>query len=142
MSGARPRTGRKRTCPARTKWPAWTRRRSRAARSGRRAARRRSPRSARSEEHTSELQSHRDLHSFPTRRSSDLTDVPGAYQVARVDEAALARGEIWPQSRASQVAALCVGSHEGERVLDLCAAPGGKTAMLAGEVVAVDVNES
>src|SRR5260221_56643 len=29
----------------------------------------------RSEEHTSELQSHRDLHSFPTRRSSDLSDV-------------------------------------------------------------------
>src|SRR5215211_5898013 len=27
---------------------------------------------ARSEEHTSELQSHSDLHSFPTRRSSDL----------------------------------------------------------------------
>src|ERR1044072_8698879 len=27
---------------------------------------------ARSEEHTSELQSHRYLHSFPTRRSSDL----------------------------------------------------------------------
>src|SRR5471032_1243558 len=26
----------------------------------------------RSEEHTSELQSHQDLHSFPTRRSSDL----------------------------------------------------------------------
>src|SRR5882672_3348198 len=26
----------------------------------------------RSEEHTSELQSHSDLHSFPTRRSSDL----------------------------------------------------------------------
>src|SRR5215204_1175621 len=28
--------------------------------------------SIRSEEHTSELQSHSDLHSFPTRRSSDL----------------------------------------------------------------------
>src|SRR5579875_436939 len=28
----------------------------------------------RSEEHTSELQSHSDLHSFPTRRSSDLRD--------------------------------------------------------------------
>src|ERR1035437_8806541 len=28
--------------------------------------------SPRSEEHTSELQSRRDLHSFPTRRSSDL----------------------------------------------------------------------
>src|SRR5579875_3726070 len=32
----------------------------------------RPPASMRSEEHTSELQSHRDLHSFPTRRSSDL----------------------------------------------------------------------
>src|SRR5476649_2556827 len=30
------------------------------------------PGAIRSEEHTSELQSHRDLHSFPTRRSSDL----------------------------------------------------------------------
>src|SRR5476649_2425590 len=30
----------------------------------------------RSEEHTSELQSHRDLHSFPTRRSSDLAFPP------------------------------------------------------------------
>src|SRR5476649_2426469 len=29
-------------------------------------------RPSRSEEHTSELQSHSDLHSFPTRRSSDL----------------------------------------------------------------------
>src|SRR6202022_4030516 len=31
---------------------------------------------ARSEEHTSELQSHRDLHSFPTRRSSDHSLAP------------------------------------------------------------------
>src|SRR5476649_1243724 len=31
---------------------------------------------SRSEEHTSELQSHRDLHSFPTRRSSDLCASP------------------------------------------------------------------
>src|SRR5882672_1035150 len=30
---------------------------------------------SRSEEHTSELQSHRDLHSFPTRRSSDLDHI-------------------------------------------------------------------
>ena len=30
----------------------------------------------------------------------------------------------------------------GERVLDLCAAPGGKATMLAGEVVAVEVNEA
>src|SRR5882672_8960591 len=32
--------------------------------------------SERSEEYTSELQSHRDLHSFPTRRSSDLVRRP------------------------------------------------------------------
>ena len=70
------------------------------------------------------------------------TDVPGAYEVARVDEEALAAGLVWPQSRASQVAALCVGAREGERVLDVCAAPGGKTSMLAGEVVAVEVNEA
>src|SRR5260221_370367 len=40
----------------------------------RRPVARRSPAAERerSEEHTSELQSHRDLHSFPTRRSSDL----------------------------------------------------------------------
>ena len=60
----------------------------------------------------------------------------------RVDENALAKGEIWPQSRGSQLAGLCVGSQPGERVLDLCAAPGGKATMLAGEVVAVEVNEA
>ena len=70
------------------------------------------------------------------------TDVPGAYRVARVDDQALADGRIWPQSRASQVAALAVGAREGERVLDCCAAPGGKAAMLRGHVTAVDLNEA
>jgi 16S rRNA (cytosine967-C5)-methyltransferase len=70
------------------------------------------------------------------------TDVPGAWEVARVDEKALQRGEIWPQSRASQVAALCVRSGLSDKVLDVCAAPGGKTTMLQGEVVAVEVNEA
>jgi 16S rRNA (cytosine967-C5)-methyltransferase len=70
------------------------------------------------------------------------TDIPGAWRVDRVDEEALAEGRIWPQSRGSQLAALCVGSREGERVLDLCAAPGGKATMLAGDVVAVEVNEA
>src|SRR5476649_2013806 len=37
-----------------------------------------SPTSGRSEEYTSELQSHRDLHSFPTRRSSDLWSATAA----------------------------------------------------------------
>jgi 16S rRNA (cytosine967-C5)-methyltransferase len=69
------------------------------------------------------------------------TDVPGAWRVARVDEQALAEGRIWPQSRGSQLAGLAVGSQAGERVLDLCAAPGGKATMLAGEVVAVELHE-
>jgi 16S rRNA (cytosine967-C5)-methyltransferase len=70
------------------------------------------------------------------------TDVPNAYEVERVDEKALERGEIWPQSRGSQLVGFCVGSKPGERVLDLCAAPGGKATMLSGEVVAVEVNEA
>jgi len=68
------------------------------------------------------------------------TDVPGAWRVAHVDEPALAEGRMWPQSRGSQVAGLAVGSRPGERVLDLCAAPGGKATMLAGEVVAVELH--
>ena len=37
-------------------------------------------------------------------------DVPGAWHVDRMDEAAFAEGRIWPQSVGSQLAALCVGS--------------------------------
>jgi 16S rRNA (cytosine967-C5)-methyltransferase len=72
----------------------------------------------------------------------ELTDVPGAYRVARVDELALAEGRIWPQSRASQLAALAVGARDGERILDTCAAPGGKATMLRGEVTAIEVNDA
>jgi 16S rRNA (cytosine967-C5)-methyltransferase len=66
--------------------------------------------------------------------------VPGAFHVDRVDAAALAKGRIWPQSAASQLVGLAVGSQPGERVLDVCAAPGGKTTMLAGEVTAVELH--
>jgi 16S rRNA (cytosine967-C5)-methyltransferase len=69
-------------------------------------------------------------------------EVPGAWHVERVDEAAFAEGRIWPQSRASQLVGLAVGARKGERTLDVCAAPGGKATMLAGDVVAVDVNEA
>ncbi len=68
------------------------------------------------------------------------TDVPGAYRVERVDDLAVADGRIWPQSRGSQLVGLCVGSLDGERVLDLCAAPGGKTGQLRGEVTAVEID--
>jgi 16S rRNA (cytosine967-C5)-methyltransferase len=68
------------------------------------------------------------------------TDLPGAYRLERVPEKLVAGGRIWPQSRGSQLAGLCVGSHDGERVLDLCAAPGGKTGQLSGEVTAVEID--
>jgi 16S rRNA (cytosine967-C5)-methyltransferase len=69
------------------------------------------------------------------------TEIPGAYRVERVEEQALSEGRIWPQSRGSQLAGLAVGARDGERILDLCAAPGGKATMLAGEVVAVELHE-
>jgi 16S rRNA (cytosine967-C5)-methyltransferase len=68
--------------------------------------------------------------------------VPGAWHVERVDERALVEGRIWPQSAASQLVGLAVGARDGERILDLCAAPGGKATMLRGEVTAVEVNEA
>ncbi len=66
--------------------------------------------------------------------------IPGAWVVDRVDEVAVAEGRVWPQSRASQLVGHVVGSRPGERTLDLCAAPGGKATMLAGEVVAVEID--
>jgi len=50
------------------------------------------------------------------------------------------------QDEASQLVGMLAGAQSGERVLDLCAAPGGKASQLAqevgpaGEVVAVDVH--
>lgn len=73
-------------------------------------------------------------------RGAEATDVPGAYRVERVDERLVAEGKVWPQSRGSQLAGLCVGAKAGERVLDLCAAPGGKTGQLRGEVTAVEID--
>jgi len=73
---------------------------------------------------------------------AEETDVPGAYRVERVDEALVAEGRIWPQSRGSQLAGVCVGSQDGERVIDLCAAPGGKTGQLLGDVTAVDIDSA
>ena len=65
------------------------------------------------------------------------TDVPGAYAVERVDRL---RRHAARMSRASQLAALVVGAREGERVLDACAAPGGKSWIL-GEVAQVTAVE-
>jgi 16S rRNA (cytosine967-C5)-methyltransferase len=53
-------------------------------------------------------------------------------------------GELMPQSRASMVVAHALDPQPGERVLDLCAAPGGKTTHAAalmearGQIVALE----
>ncbi|PTX57660.1 16S rRNA (cytosine967-C5)-methyltransferase [Litoreibacter ponti] len=52
-------------------------------------------------------------------------------------------GAWWVQDAAAAIAAQMLGASKGERVLDMCAAPGGKTMQLAAtgaEVVALDVS--
>jgi 16S rRNA (cytosine967-C5)-methyltransferase len=69
--------------------------------------------------------------------------VPGALRMEQVDERAFRDGLVWPQSRGSQLAGLAVAPRQGERVLDLCAAPGGKATQLAAlgaEVTAVEIH--
>lgn len=68
----------------------------------------------------------------------------GAVDIAGHD--LFAQGQITPQSRASMAVARILDPQPGERVLDLCAAPGAKASHLAalmrgeGEVVAVERN--
>ena len=90
-----------------------------------------------------------------TTRDALLAEVPGHAAPADPDAIVLdapfdahghplfRAGAYQPQSRASQRVARAVDPQPGERVLDLCAAPGGKTTHLAalmgqGEVVAVE----
>lgn len=92
------------------------------------------------------------------RASADataLTAIPGASilptgslrlsQPARITRLpGYAEGEWWVQDAAAALAARALAAQPGERVLDLCAAPGGKTLQLAdtgASVVAVDISE-
>ena len=64
------------------------------------------------------------------------------------DKALFRQGYYHVEGQASQLAALCLEARPGETVLDLCAAPGGKTLLLAeemqgkGRLLSCDVTES
>jgi 16S rRNA (cytosine967-C5)-methyltransferase len=83
-----------------------------------------------------------DLDDVPGRRDGEAIVVDGAFDA--LAHPGYAAGAFTPQSRASQRVAAVLAPRPGERVLDLCAAPGGKTTHLAalmegrGEVVAVE----
>ncbi|MEP3675493.1 transcription antitermination factor NusB [Sulfitobacter sp.] len=69
--------------------------------------------------------------------------VENAGQVSAME--GFAEGEWWVQDAAAALPALILDAQEGELVLDLCCAPGGKTMQLAttgAEVRAVDDNHS
>src|SRR5215212_6747832 len=83
-----------------------------------------------------------DLSDIPGHRDGDVIVVDGPFDA--LAHPGYAAGAFTPQSRASQMVAPVVDPQPGERVLDLCAAPGGKTTHLAalmgatGELVAVE----
>jgi len=81
----------------------------------------------------------------PSRPAPDLPEglvLDGGFDVQASE--LWASGVVQPQSRASMLVSRMLAPRPGERVLDLCAAPGGKTTHLAalmgdrGEVVAVE----
>ena len=76
-----------------------------------------------------------DEEALQLERAMDVHELPG-----------FAAGEVSVQDAAAQLAARLVAPKAGERVLDACAAPGGKTGHLLelapdlGELVAIDVS--
>ena len=94
-----------------------------------------------------------DLHLTPRdpARASELADALGGEVIGvgsvRVPSGAVPEiegfegGDWWVQDVAAALPAVLLGTKAGERVFDLCAAPGGKTMQLAaagGEVTALD----
>jgi 16S rRNA (cytosine967-C5)-methyltransferase len=84
------------------------------------------------------------------RLSADLgpTAAAGAMATMNLPATATRRDDGYIQDRASQLVASYVGAGPGERILDLCAAPGGKATAIArsvgpsGLVVAGDLSSS
>ena len=78
--------------------------------------------------------------------------VPGSvlarFEGSPAEQELFRQGYYHVEGQASQLAALCVEAKPGDTVLDLCAAPGGKTLLLAeemqatGHLVSCDVTEN
>jgi 16S rRNA (cytosine967-C5)-methyltransferase len=90
-----------------------------------------------------------DLIGDPPADLEGISLMPGHLRLARgVAVAGLAgygEGNWWVQDISAALPASLLGQGEGRTVLDLCAAPGGKTMQLATagwEVIAVDVSQS
>ncbi|MBQ4094408.1 MAG: 16S rRNA (cytosine(967)-C(5))-methyltransferase RsmB, partial [Oscillospiraceae bacterium] len=82
--------------------------------------------------------------------TAEQTALPGCLRLAEGFSGAcapLADGRMRIQSLPAQLAAFAVGARAGERVLDLCSAPGGKTLCLAqdmenrGHITACELHE-
>jgi len=86
----------------------------------------------------------RGVESTPAPLVPEALVVSGAFDAHGSD--LFERGWLMPQSRGSMLVARVLGPRPGERVLDMCAAPGAKATQLAalmegrGQVVAVEAN--
>jgi len=78
-------------------------------------------------------------------RAQPVDHHAGFYLVEVLPVDALANGRCYAQDPSTAVAARLLNPKPGERVLDACAAPGGKSAILSaamentGEIIAVDI---
>lgn len=70
-----------------------------------------------------------DVQTEPTRYAPDGLTVTEGNPMRRPQD-----GLVVVQDEASQLVALAVGARPGERVLDLCAAPGGKTTAIGADM--------
>ncbi|MFT4538905.1 MAG: 16S rRNA (cytosine967-C5)-methyltransferase [Planctomycetota bacterium] len=83
-----------------------------------------------------------DVEARPSSHAASLL-VPAGSASAVLGLAAFKEGRLTIQGESAQSAAELMQAREGERILDLCAAPGGKTAVLlqaGANVVAADSN--
>ncbi len=87
---------------------------------------------------------------FPEDALTPVSAIPCAYQLSRsgsfTENEAFAKGMFHVQDLASQLCALALDAKAGDTVLDVCAAPGGKTFTIAeqmqnqGQIFAYDLH--